>query len=362
MTTLTRRRNNPIAEIIGWLEADGGLGHRTVGLTPFVRIEDFFEEGAYVLRAEMPGIDPDKDLDVSVEGDVLTIRGERQEEKKERDRSEFHYGAFSRSIMLPRSAKADQISAEYVDGVLTLRVPMDAPVEEPRKVPVHRAESEGDGDVGDRLVIESWARRGHRSRGVNGHRLAGRPRLGPRSPPPTLPNEVAVDARRTELRRKRDMTTSTRSTATRSPTTPSLVDVGEITELVDRWAAKGLIDQTQAQRMRADLAVLPRLGGPGTPHRAGSVVVEALGYLGGVIMGVGALLIAAQYWGDLGTGWRLGIVAGTAAVLLLAGLLTPSGRGPRSVASPCRPLARLHGGSQRVSGAAGRRRPRRRRA
>ena len=50
------------------------------------------DDGTYVLRAEMPGIDPDKDVSLDIEGDVLTISGERREEKKEKNRHELHYG------------------------------------------------------------------------------------------------------------------------------------------------------------------------------------------------------------------------------------------------------------------------------
>ncbi|HWJ81696.1 MAG TPA: Hsp20/alpha crystallin family protein [Nocardioides sp.] len=133
-TTLTRR--NPIADMLGWLDSESFFGTRGPGLTPYVHIEDFVEDGTYVLRAEMPGIDPDKDVRIDIDGDVLTIQGERREEKKERNRHEFHYGSFSRSLTLPRGADADKIKAEYKDGVLELRVPMDGEGEAPRRIEV----------------------------------------------------------------------------------------------------------------------------------------------------------------------------------------------------------------------------------
>ena len=139
MTTLMRRRPNPFAEMLSWLDTESPV-LRTFGGTPYLRIEDYVEDDTYVLRAEMPGIDPDKDLEISIDGDVLTISGERREEKKERNRQEIHYGSFSRSITLPRHVKDEQIKAEYADGVLTLRVPFEGPAVEPRKVPVQRVE------------------------------------------------------------------------------------------------------------------------------------------------------------------------------------------------------------------------------
>ena len=100
---------------------DRPLGLSGFGLAPYVRIEDYMDDGTYVLRAEMPGIDPDKDVSLDIEGDVLTISGERHEEKKEKNRHEFHYGAFTRSIPLPRNVNTDEIRATYVDGVLEVR-------------------------------------------------------------------------------------------------------------------------------------------------------------------------------------------------------------------------------------------------
>jgi len=139
MTTLARRRPDSIANLFDWLQSEP-FG-QWMGLAPLVRVEDFVEEDNYVLRAEMPGIDPDKDLDITVEGDVLTIRGERREEKKEKGRSELHYGSFERTLTLPQNAKVEDIKADYVDGVLTLTVPLDGPAQQPRKVSVRRTES-----------------------------------------------------------------------------------------------------------------------------------------------------------------------------------------------------------------------------
>jgi len=141
MTTIARRRTNPVTDVLNWLEAEPPvlMGMRGLGLAPYIRIEDFIEEGTYVLRAEMPGIDPEKDVEVEVSDDVLTIRGERREEEHERNRHEFHYGSFERSLRLPRGTKAEDVKASYADGVLELRIP--AGLEEPQstRIPVQRA-------------------------------------------------------------------------------------------------------------------------------------------------------------------------------------------------------------------------------
>jgi len=136
MTTVARRPSSPMAEMLDWLEANTPLSFTGVGLAPYIRVEDYLEEGSYVLRAELPGVDPEKDVEVSVENDMLTISGERREETKEKHRREFHYGSFRRSISLPRGATADQITASYTDGVLEVRVPIEGEEAKSVKIPV----------------------------------------------------------------------------------------------------------------------------------------------------------------------------------------------------------------------------------
>lgn len=139
MSTLTHRRSRPITEMLGWLDSESGGGLTSLWPTPYVRIEDFVEGDTYVVRAEMPGIDPDKDVEIDIAGDVLTIRGERQEEHKDRHRHEFQYGSFSRSIGLPKNAKVDGVTAAYKDGVLELRVPFEDSAVEAKRIPIQRA-------------------------------------------------------------------------------------------------------------------------------------------------------------------------------------------------------------------------------
>jgi HSP20 family protein len=135
MNTLARRRTNPIAELLSWLDSEQGMT-----LAPSIRVEDFVEGDTYVLRADLPGIDPDKDVEISLEGDVLTIKGERREEIKERHRQELRYGSFSRSVHLPGHAKEGDVKASYADGVLEVRVPREAGSASHVRIPVQRAE------------------------------------------------------------------------------------------------------------------------------------------------------------------------------------------------------------------------------
>ena len=109
---------------------------------PDIRLETYLEDGTLVVRAELPGIDPDKDLDVEVRDDVLTIRAERQETHREElpegYRSEFRYGSSARRILLPEGAVVDDVKATYADGVLEVRVPVSTEERTPAKVPITR--------------------------------------------------------------------------------------------------------------------------------------------------------------------------------------------------------------------------------
>ncbi len=97
------------------------------GLTSWAPAVDIYETpDELVVKAELPEIDP-KDIDIRVENNVLTIRGERKFDKTVSEdnylRVERAYGTFSRSFALSNTVDAESIKAEYRDGVLTLRAP-----------------------------------------------------------------------------------------------------------------------------------------------------------------------------------------------------------------------------------------------
>ncbi len=101
-------------------------------------LESFARNGNLVVRADLPGIEP-KDIDISVVGNVLTIKGNRKEEKevKEEDyiRREVSYGAFERRMNLPEGANTDKIEARFNNGVVEITMPV-AKAAEAKKVPV----------------------------------------------------------------------------------------------------------------------------------------------------------------------------------------------------------------------------------
>lgn len=94
------------------------------GWTPALDIYE--DKDKYVAKAEMPGMKKE-DIDVSLEGNTLTVSGERkqEEEKKEGDtyRAERFFGRFQRSVTLPAAVDPNKIEATYKDGVLTVTVP-----------------------------------------------------------------------------------------------------------------------------------------------------------------------------------------------------------------------------------------------
>lgn len=137
MTVIERQRMIPLTDMLSWLD-DPDL--RPLGVTPRIRVEDFVEDDHYVVRADIPGVDPDKDLHVSVSAGRLLVEGERREEEREKYRHEVRYGSFARSLPLPSGIAVEDISARYEDGVLEVRFPLREPENPVHQVPVTRPE------------------------------------------------------------------------------------------------------------------------------------------------------------------------------------------------------------------------------
>lgn len=148
MTSLLHRdpQHHEMADWIGrWLDARG-LGDWAAGSgpAPAIRVEELTRPDAYVLRAELPGVDPDRDVEISVHDGVLHIEGERGERSEEREgatfRSEFRYGRFERTLPLPAGATVEDVAATYRDGVLEVTVPLRTEAREAARVPVQRTD------------------------------------------------------------------------------------------------------------------------------------------------------------------------------------------------------------------------------
>jgi HSP20 family molecular chaperone IbpA len=98
--------------------------------------------GELIVTAELPGIDPDKDVEITVDEDYLTVKGEKFEDKEvsEEDRyvHERKFGKFVRRIPVPEGVSADKITANYTKGILTVTVtlPEETKPVEPQKIKV----------------------------------------------------------------------------------------------------------------------------------------------------------------------------------------------------------------------------------
>lgn len=144
MNNLPVHRHSPRSWLSELSDAFTGFPSWTVGRafpeTHLIRLEEEMQEGHYLVHAEIPGIDPAKDVDITLSDNRLTIKAERSEKKESDGRSEFSYGSFVRTITLPSGADADAVKATYDKGILTVDVAVPKKAERPVKhVPVQAA-------------------------------------------------------------------------------------------------------------------------------------------------------------------------------------------------------------------------------
>src|SRR6266481_4809762 len=119
-TTLQEQMNRVFGDVVGRAGEESNL-------TPWAPAVDIYEtEHELVVKADLPDVDP-QDLDIRVENNVLTIRGERKFENKVNEenylRVERAYGSLARSFTLASTVNSDAIKADYQNGVLTLSIP-----------------------------------------------------------------------------------------------------------------------------------------------------------------------------------------------------------------------------------------------
>ena len=137
LTALQRRMNRMFDDFFGDFGdlAAGPLGILTrTGASFMPRMDVSETDKDITITAELAGMD-EKDVEVTLQDDVLTIKGEKKTERDEKDQrsfvSERSYGTFSRSIALPDGVETDSIDASFKRGVLTVRL-TKLPVEEPK--------------------------------------------------------------------------------------------------------------------------------------------------------------------------------------------------------------------------------------
>ena len=128
-----------VSDLADWLESPW------TGPPPFIaaqtfRVEEMARDNRYVIRAELPGLDPDSDIEVTVEGRTLTIHAERRQEDNGPYRSEFRYGSLTRLFRLPAKVDAKDVTARYEKGVLEVSIPVREVTPEGTRVAIEKTD------------------------------------------------------------------------------------------------------------------------------------------------------------------------------------------------------------------------------
>ena len=126
-------------DLADWLEAPWTAPPPFMAAHMF-RVEEVAEDNRYVIRAELPGLDPDEDIEVTVDGRNLTIQAERRQEDSGPSRSEFRYGSLTRLVRLPARVDPKDVTARYERGVLEVSVPIRDVKPEGIRVPIEQAD------------------------------------------------------------------------------------------------------------------------------------------------------------------------------------------------------------------------------
>lgn len=105
-------------------------------LEPVMRIEQYQEEDRFVVRAEIPGVDPANDVTVITEDGLLRIVAVRLGQTKDDSHTEFRYGTFHRTVPLPPGTKEETINASYNDGILEITMKIGQPAHVGRSIPI----------------------------------------------------------------------------------------------------------------------------------------------------------------------------------------------------------------------------------
>lgn len=137
MSALTRKDGWGLSDLLELFEPPYPLLHPFAGQT--MRVEEGVEDGRYVVRAEMPGIDPEKQAEVTLSKGILTLHAVRPEDSDGKHRSEFRYGSFTRHVALPATADEADIEASYDKGIIEVSVALttkDEPGHNGRRIPV----------------------------------------------------------------------------------------------------------------------------------------------------------------------------------------------------------------------------------
>lgn len=124
-------------------DAEPALRYESTFTVPSPAVDITEDDGNYKVTAELPGM-TEKEIEVVVSGDMLTLKGEKKEEKEQKEKnfylSERSYGSFQRSFCVPEGVDRNKIAADFSKGVLTISMPKTAKaVEQQKKIEVKAA-------------------------------------------------------------------------------------------------------------------------------------------------------------------------------------------------------------------------------
>jgi HSP20 family protein len=107
-----------------------------------IRVEEFEDDDKLIIRADVPGVNPDEDIEITMTDGMLRIMVQRKKESKHEGkrhyRSEFQYGSFVRTIALPAGATDNDVKADYRDGVLEVKIHLNGAQAKTKKVAINR--------------------------------------------------------------------------------------------------------------------------------------------------------------------------------------------------------------------------------
>ncbi len=143
MTTLVKSDRLSLPDLLWSAWPFGGVGVEFPNREAIaMRVEEFVDGETLVVRAEVPGVDPEKDVDITVSDGRLIVTAERREARHHGEvgkpgyRSEFRYGSYRRTLSLPEHVSPEEIKATYDHGILEVRVPLGAEPPAAHKIPV----------------------------------------------------------------------------------------------------------------------------------------------------------------------------------------------------------------------------------
>lgn len=130
---MSTRTSGSSPNLADWAGSPLSTVHHLPGHAIPIRIEQYPDETSYVVRLEVPGIDPANDLTISVAAGTLNVSAQRRDSTPAGAQSEFRYGTFARHVVLPPGSDPEEVSASCRNGVVTVRIGMKTEHQQPAR-------------------------------------------------------------------------------------------------------------------------------------------------------------------------------------------------------------------------------------